>query len=87
MKRLSRRDPTQSDAFAFRIGSAVAMSVFLLLFMGNFGHNLFRHNWLWFGGFLIISGHVAKHGAMATSKYWSPVAGRVMSWRARVGHA
>jgi hypothetical protein len=31
------------------------MGVFLLLFMGNFGHNLFRFSWLWYGGFLIIA--------------------------------
>jgi hypothetical protein len=23
--------------------------------MGNFGHNLFRFSWLWYGGFLIVA--------------------------------
>ena len=23
--------------------------------MGNFGHNLFRFTWLWYGGFLIVA--------------------------------
>jgi hypothetical protein len=31
----------------------VALSVVLLLFEGNFSHNLFRYGWLWYGGFLI----------------------------------
>jgi hypothetical protein len=40
------------------------VAVFLLLFMGNFGHNLFRFNWLWFGGFLIIARHcIAQRAA------------------------
>ena len=41
----------------FQVPSAVATSFFLLLFMGNFGHNLFRFSWLWYGGFLIICRH------------------------------
>ena len=52
-RRARRRSSTTSR-------SAVGMSVFLLLFEGNFGHNLFRHNWLWFGGFLIIARHVVQ---------------------------
>ena len=48
------------DAFEHHLAAAVAMSVFLLLFEGNFGHNLFRHNWLWFGGFLILARHVVS---------------------------
>ena len=36
---------------------AATTGVFLLLFMGNFGHNLFRFSWVWYGGFLIIARH------------------------------
>jgi hypothetical protein len=32
----------------------------LLLFEGNFGHNLFRYSWLWYGGFLIIARHCVQ---------------------------
>ena len=31
-----------------------------LLFEGNFGHNLFRYSWLWYGGFLIITRHCVE---------------------------
>lgn len=41
--------------FVFQLSTAVGIGVFLLLFMGNFGHNLFRFTWLWYGGFLIIA--------------------------------
>ena len=43
--------------------------VFLLLFMGNFGHNLFRFTWLWYGGFLII----ARHCVEVRLAEWEPV--------------
>jgi O-antigen ligase len=47
--------PEWSSDLVFHIASAVGVSVFLLLFMGNFGHNLFRFSWLWYGGFLVIA--------------------------------
>jgi O-antigen ligase len=89
LRRASKTDPAGADAFEYRIGSAVAMAVFLLLFMGNFGHNLFRHNWLWFGGFLIIACHsVSVRLRTPAIRYeHTPIPGRVMSWRVRVGHA
>ena len=43
--------------FLFQLSSAIGVGVFLLLFMGNFGHNLFRFTWLWYGGFLVIARH------------------------------
>ncbi len=86
LKRCARRDPAGTSAFEYHIGSAVAMSIFLILFEGNFGHNLFRHNWLWFGGFLIIALHVAKHRiAVGYQNTRVPVTGRIMSWRVRAG--
>jgi len=57
MKRLQRRTRASPDDFLFRLSRAVGVSVFLMLLMGNFGHNLFRYNWLWFGGFLIVARH------------------------------
>jgi hypothetical protein len=43
------------DDFLFHLSSAIGTAVILLLFMGLFGHNLFRFSWLWYGGFLIIA--------------------------------
>lgn len=55
MKQAQRRQPERRDDFVFQLSGAVGMGIFLMLFEGNFGHNLFRHNWLWYGGFLIIA--------------------------------
>lgn len=53
-KLLKEHPPGEGDLTA-RLPGAVLMAVFLLLFMGMFGHNLFRFTWLWYGGFLIIA--------------------------------
>ena len=55
-KLLKEQPPRERDLLAY-IPGAVAVSVFLLLFMGFFGHNLFRFSWLWYGGFLVIARH------------------------------
>jgi O-antigen ligase len=57
MKQAQKRDPVRKEAFVYHLSGAVGMGIFLMLFEGNFGHNLFRHNWLWYGGFLIIARH------------------------------
>jgi hypothetical protein len=55
MKRLQRRYPEHAHELPFRVAGAVGTGILLLLFLGNFGHNLFRFTWLWYGGFLIIA--------------------------------
>jgi hypothetical protein len=55
MKRLQPMDAAGKDAFEYHLSAAVLTGVFLMLVMGLFGHNLFRHNWLWYGGFLVIA--------------------------------
>ena len=49
------REETEPNDFLIQLANAVGIGVVLLLFMGNFGHNLFRYSWLWYGGFLIIA--------------------------------
>ena len=83
IRRGALRDPAGPNAFEHHLASAVAMAVFLLLFEGNFGHNLFRHNWLWFGGFLIIARHVMQRRIHVESVDEYPL-DRVVSWRVRV---
>jgi hypothetical protein len=86
LRAAARRDPAGRNAFEHHLGAAVAMSIFLILFEGNFGHNLFRHNWLWFGGFLIIALYVVqKRKPLVASRSPAFAAGRVYTWRARVG--
>ncbi len=60
VKRLRQQYPEWQNDLFFTLPAAVGMGVFLLLFMGNFGHNLFRFTWLWYGGFLIIARHCAE---------------------------
>jgi hypothetical protein len=60
VKRLREHEPAWRNEFLFTLPSAIGVAVFLLLFMGNFGHNLFRFTWLWYGGFLIIARQCAE---------------------------
>ncbi len=60
MKRLRQQFPEWENDLLFTLPSAIAVGIFLLLFMGNFGHNLFRFTWLWYGGFLIIARYCAE---------------------------
>jgi hypothetical protein len=69
MKRLRGYYPEWRNDLLFTLPTAVGMGLFLLLFMGNFGHNLFRFTWLWYGGFLII----ARHCAEVRVANWEPV--------------
>jgi O-antigen ligase len=57
IKRVRRQEPENANEFVFQVASAVGTGLFLLLLMGNFGHNLFRFTWLWYGGFLVIANH------------------------------
>ena len=57
MRRLRNEVPEWQNHLIFTLPSSVGVAVLLLLFMGNFGHNLFRFTWLWYGGFLIIARH------------------------------
>jgi O-antigen ligase len=62
LRRVRRhRDPENPGDFPIQLGAAIGTSVFLLLLMGLFGHNLFRFTWLWYGGFLIIAVDCLRH--------------------------
>ncbi|MBM3982307.1 MAG: O-antigen ligase family protein [Planctomycetes bacterium] len=66
--RVRRDAPQWHNDLVFTLPRAIAVAVFLLLFMGNFGHNLFRFTWLWYGGFLII----ARHCVARRVANWEP---------------
>lgn len=57
--------PDERNDLVFTLPSAIGVALFLLLFLGAVGHNLFRFTWLWFGGFLIIARHCAARRAAA----------------------
>jgi hypothetical protein len=56
--------------FLFHVTTAVAFALFLMLFEGNFGHNLFRYSWLWYGGFLIITRHCVEQRLVTAQDPW-----------------
>jgi O-antigen ligase len=68
IRRVRRDVPAWENDLVFRLPAAIGVAVFLLLFMGNFGHNLFRFTWLWYGGFLII----ARHCVARRVANWEP---------------
>lgn len=70
IKRLKDQHPEWQNELMFTLPGAIGAAVFLLLFMGNFAHNLFRFSWLWYGGFLIICRYCAEQRAAA----WVPEA-------------
>jgi O-antigen ligase len=55
IRKLTRRMPELKNSFESQLASSIMIGIFLMLFLGMFGHNLFRHNWLWYGGFLILA--------------------------------
>ncbi len=76
--RMQHRAP--KDAFLFSLSRAIAIAIFLMLLEGNFSHNLFRHNWLWYGGFLTIT-MTCLRARLALL----PVAPYRQAWRPRIG--
>lgn len=68
IRRIRREMPEWQNDLIFTLPSAIGVALFLLLFMGNFGHNLFRFTWLWYGGFLII----ARHCVAQRLANWEP---------------
>jgi O-antigen ligase len=62
-----------------QVPAAVAVALFLLLFMGFFGHNLFRFSWLWYGGFLIIARHCLERRVREVEAQASLVQDEVVS--------
>jgi O-antigen ligase len=60
VQRVRKEYPEWENDLVFQVAAAVGTAVVLLLFMGNFGHNLFRYSWLWYGGFLIIARHCVE---------------------------
>ncbi len=60
VRKAYRRHPEWERDFVYHVAGAVGLAVLLLLFLGNFGHNLFRYGWLWYGGFLVIARHCVR---------------------------
>jgi hypothetical protein len=75
IRHLYERHPEWGQGFLFHVNRALGLGLLLLLFEGNFGHNLFRYNWLWYGGFLIIARYCVEqqcrgHQSMSETASW-----------------
>ncbi len=70
VRRAYRQHPEWGKDFLYELTMAIAIGVVMLLFEGNFGHNLFRYSWLWYGGFLIIIWHCLQERMKAAR--WRP---------------
>jgi O-antigen ligase len=60
IRRLARLKRFAPDDFLVQLARGIGTGVVLMLFLGIFGHNLFRHNWLWYGAFLIVAVDCAR---------------------------
>ncbi|MBY0522955.1 MAG: O-antigen ligase family protein [Gemmataceae bacterium] len=56
-----RAHPEWGRDFLFHVTRAIGMALFLLLFEGNFGHNLFRYTWIWYAAFLVMVRQCVEH--------------------------
>jgi hypothetical protein len=74
-RRAYRQNPEWGQDFLYHSVNAVGLALILLLFEGNFGHNLFRFSWLWYGGFLIIARYCLqqRQSAAAAPMWWEAV--------------
>jgi O-antigen ligase len=79
IRRLYRAHPEWGHDFPRELTFAAGFGVFLMLFEGNFGHNLFRYNWLWYGAFLVIVLHCLRQREQAAEA--EPVVSEELAWR------
>jgi O-antigen ligase len=63
IRKLYREHPEWARDFMYEFNNAVSLGVLLLLFEGNFGHNLFRYHWVWFAAFMVIARHLVTQRA------------------------
>jgi len=74
LRRRTRDIDTPDGQFLFHLTTALAVALVLLLVEGVFGHNLFRFNWLWYSGFLVIAtrslGQVQMHAWSLPQLVW-----------------
>lgn len=63
IRRLAQQKRFAADDFLLQLARGIGTGVVLMLFLGIFGHNLFRHNWLWYGAFLIVAVDCARRRA------------------------
>lgn len=55
VRKVYQLHPEWRHDFLYQVAHVIGLSVILLLFEGNFGHNLFRYSWYWYAAFLVIT--------------------------------
>jgi O-antigen ligase len=60
VRRAYRDNPGWERGFLYHLSGCLGMALFMLLLNGNFGHNLYRYTWIWFGAFAIIARHCVE---------------------------
>jgi hypothetical protein len=84
LRREYRQHPKWGRDSTYHVIGAVGLGLLLMLFFGNASHNLFRHQWLWFGAFLIVADACVRRRLAACEvpsvEYsWAPDHSRVMA--------
>jgi hypothetical protein len=57
----AQQQADQSATFLRALAKSLALALGLMLVEGNFSHNLFRYNWLWYGAFLVAMDQIVKN--------------------------
>jgi len=71
LRRAYRQHPEWGHDFLYHVTGSVALGVFLLLFEGNFGHNLYRYNWALYIGMLSIAALIVQRRATEAASEWN----------------
>jgi O-antigen ligase len=72
-RKLCAARPEPND-FLYHLVGGIVLAFVLMLLEGVGSHNLFRFNWLWYGGFVIIAHHcAAQRGRTALRPFRVPV--------------
>jgi O-antigen ligase len=72
IRRAVQPEPDGRPDFVALLARALLVGVLLLLLLGNFGHNLYRFSWLWYGGFLLIAAHCVRE-RLRQGEVWQPL--------------
>ncbi len=86
---LYRDFPGKQHDFSYQLSQAIGIALFLLLFNGLYGHNLFRYTWLWYGAFLVIARDCVERRAAALDPWTTPTAAATafpVGFRASAAH-
>jgi O-antigen ligase len=82
VRQMARQRPDLAPSFSAQLASGVGVGVLLLLFLGNSGHNLYRYNWVWYGGWLVLARHFleARMKASLPTLFRPALAGAPQPW-------